>query len=115
MIVASPPLIAVTTLMAAAVIIEASLGFLGVGIAPPQATWGRMLLEAFPTMQIDADVSAGNCHLPLGGRHEYVWRYGQGSTRPEVAQFVMLSRPNNRDRVSAQLNMLEDDNSYPTS
>jgi len=50
--VVSPPLIAVTTLMAAAAIIEASLGFLGVGIAPPQATWGRMLLEAFPTMQI---------------------------------------------------------------
>ena len=29
-----------------AIIIEASLGFLGVGIPPPQPTWGNMLSDA---------------------------------------------------------------------
>jgi peptide/nickel transport system permease protein len=41
------PLIAVTTLeMAHAVMLEAALSFLGLGIKPPMASWGLMIAEA---------------------------------------------------------------------
>lgn len=51
--VASPVLIQLSLLMSAAVLIEASLGFLGAGVAPPTPTWGGMLLEAFPAARRD--------------------------------------------------------------
>lgn len=49
--VASPVLIQLTLVMAGAVLVEAALGFLGAGVPRPNATWGGMLLEAFPSMQ----------------------------------------------------------------
>ncbi|MGY9055086.1 MAG: ABC transporter permease, partial [Alphaproteobacteria bacterium] len=39
----APFLILATTHLGVAIIIEASLGFLGVGIPPPTPTWGNML------------------------------------------------------------------------
>ena len=42
----APFLILATTHLGVAIIIEASLGFLGVGIPPPQPTWGNMLSDA---------------------------------------------------------------------
>ncbi|MBE0608013.1 MAG: ABC transporter permease [Dehalococcoidia bacterium] len=50
--VVSPAIIQVTVVMSGAVLLEASLGFLGTGVPAPQATWGGMLLEAFPLMRI---------------------------------------------------------------
>ncbi|MEI7713566.1 MAG: ABC transporter permease [Rhodospirillales bacterium] len=42
----APYLILATTHLGVAIIIEASLGFLGVGIPPPTPTWGNMLSDA---------------------------------------------------------------------
>ena len=42
----APYLILATTHLGVAIIIEASLGFLGVGIPPPMPTWGNMLSDA---------------------------------------------------------------------
>ncbi len=42
----APYLILATTHLGVAIIIEASLGFLGVGIPPPTPTWGNMLAES---------------------------------------------------------------------
>jgi len=42
----APYLILATTHLGAAIIIEASLGFLGVGIPPPMPTWGNMLADS---------------------------------------------------------------------
>ena len=42
----APYLILATTHLGVAIIIEASLGFLGVGIPPPNPTWGDMLSDA---------------------------------------------------------------------
>jgi ABC-type dipeptide/oligopeptide/nickel transport system permease subunit len=42
----APYLILATTHLGVAIIIEASLGFLGVGIPPPMPTWGNMLADA---------------------------------------------------------------------
>ncbi len=42
----APYLILATTHLGVAIIIEASLGFLGVGIPPPLPTWGNMLADA---------------------------------------------------------------------
>jgi ABC-type dipeptide/oligopeptide/nickel transport system permease subunit len=42
----APYLILATTHLGVAIIIEASLGFLGVGIPPPNPTWGNMLSDA---------------------------------------------------------------------
>ena len=42
----APFLILATTHLGVAIIIEASLGFLGVGIPPPTPTWGNMLADS---------------------------------------------------------------------
>ena len=42
----APFLILATTHLGVAIVIEASLGFLGVGIPPPMPTWGNMLSDA---------------------------------------------------------------------
>ena len=42
----APYLILATAHLGVAIIIEASLGFLGVGIPPPSPTWGNMLADA---------------------------------------------------------------------
>ncbi len=51
--VLSPAIVQVTIVMSRAILTEASLGFLGAGVAAPQATWGGMLLEAFPRMRLE--------------------------------------------------------------
>ncbi len=69
----APFLILATTHLGVAIIIEASLGFLGVGIPPPTPTWGNMLSDAlnaglvppwwlvfFPGMAITITVLAFN-------------------------------------------------------
>jgi ABC-type dipeptide/oligopeptide/nickel transport system permease subunit len=42
----APYMILATTHLGVAIIIEASLGFLGVGIPPPNPTWGNMLADS---------------------------------------------------------------------
>lgn len=42
----APYLILATTHLGVAIVIEASLGFLGVGIPPPMPTWGNMLADS---------------------------------------------------------------------
>jgi ABC-type dipeptide/oligopeptide/nickel transport system permease subunit len=42
----APYLILATTHLGVAIIIEASLGFLGIGVPPPTPTWGNMLADA---------------------------------------------------------------------
>jgi peptide/nickel transport system permease protein len=42
----APYMILATTHLGVAIVIEASLGFLGVGIPPPEPTWGNMLSDA---------------------------------------------------------------------
>ena len=69
----APFLILATTHLGVAIVIEASLGFLGVGIPPPHPTWGNMLSDAlnsglvppwwlvlFPGMAITITVLAFN-------------------------------------------------------
>jgi peptide/nickel transport system permease protein len=47
------PMIAVTTVyVSAAILVEAGLSFLGLGIQPPEASWGNMLKEAQTYMQL---------------------------------------------------------------
>jgi peptide/nickel transport system permease protein len=43
---AAPYLILATTHLGVAIIIEAALGFLGVGVPPPTPTWGNMLADS---------------------------------------------------------------------
>ena len=42
----APYLVLATTHLGVAIVIEASLGFLGVGVPPPTPTWGNMLADA---------------------------------------------------------------------
>ena len=46
----SPLLVQVTVMMGFAILMEASLSFLGLGVQPPQASWGSILGTAFPYM-----------------------------------------------------------------
>lgn len=47
-----PVIVQVTLLLAGALLAEASLSFLGLGIQPPDASWGAMLARAYQNMEI---------------------------------------------------------------
>ena len=47
----APVLVVATLGLASAVVAEASLSFLGIGVKPPNPTWGNMLLDGFGHMQ----------------------------------------------------------------
>lgn len=47
-----PAIVQVTLLLAAALLAEASLSFLGLGIQPPDPSWGAMLARAYQNMEI---------------------------------------------------------------
>ena len=47
-----PVIVQVTLLLAGALLAEASLSFLGLGIQPPDASWGSMLARAYQNMEI---------------------------------------------------------------
>ena len=47
----APVIVQGTLGMAYAILTEATLGFLGIGVPPPTATWGNMLLIAYPVLQ----------------------------------------------------------------
>ena len=47
-----PVIVQITLLLAGALLAEASLRFLGLGIQPPNASWGAMLARAYQNMEI---------------------------------------------------------------
>jgi len=47
----APVIVQATLGMGYAVLAEASLGFIGVGVVPPTPTWGNMLQAAFPFLE----------------------------------------------------------------
>lgn len=47
-----PVLVQVTILLAGALLAEASLSFLGLGIQPPDSSWGAMLARAYQSMEL---------------------------------------------------------------
>lgn len=50
---AMPPVLAYAAIMTASLIVaEGSLGFLGLGIPPPQPSWGSMIAEAQPDLDV---------------------------------------------------------------
>jgi peptide/nickel transport system permease protein len=46
-----PVIVQVTLLLAVALLVEASLSFLGLGSQPPSPSWGAMLAEAYGNME----------------------------------------------------------------
>jgi peptide/nickel transport system permease protein len=48
----SPIIVLTTIYLSSAVLTEAALSFLGLGVQPPEPSWGSMLFEAMPYMQI---------------------------------------------------------------
>lgn len=47
----APVIVQSTLSMGYAVLTEAALGFIGVGVQPPTSTWGNMLQQAFPLLE----------------------------------------------------------------
>ena len=47
-----PVIVQITLLLATALLAEASLSFLGLGVQPPQPSWGQMLARAYSYMEI---------------------------------------------------------------
>jgi peptide/nickel transport system permease protein len=47
----APVIVQATLGMGYAVLVEAALGFIGVGVQPPTPTWGNMLQAAFPLLE----------------------------------------------------------------
>jgi len=50
-----PFIVQVTLLLATALLAEASLSFLGLGVQPPQPSWGQMLARAYGYMEISPE------------------------------------------------------------
>jgi peptide/nickel transport system permease protein len=50
-----PVIVQVTLLLAVALLAEASLSFLGLGVQPPHPSWGQMLARAYHYMEIAPD------------------------------------------------------------
>jgi peptide/nickel transport system permease protein len=50
--VVQPVIVQVTLLLAAALLAEASLSFLGLGVQPPDPSWGGMLARAYSYMEV---------------------------------------------------------------
>ena len=72
----APYLILATTHLGVAIVIEASLGFLGVGIPPPTPTWGNMLADALnagPGAAVVAGAVPGLRHHPHRARLQPAW------------------------------------------
>jgi len=51
--VLSPTIVLATSYFASGIVIEASLSFLGLGVVPPDVSWGTMLNDSLQVMQID--------------------------------------------------------------
>jgi peptide/nickel transport system permease protein len=49
---AGPLIVYVTLIIPTNILFEAALSFLGVGIQPPQASWGSMIADAIPVFQV---------------------------------------------------------------
>lgn len=47
-----PVIVQITLLLAVALLAEASLSFLGLGVQPPQPSWGSMLARSYNYMEI---------------------------------------------------------------
>jgi peptide/nickel transport system permease protein len=50
--VLQPVIVQATLLLAAALLAEASLSFLGLGVQPPEPSWGGMLARAYTYMEV---------------------------------------------------------------
>lgn len=50
--VIQPVVVQVTLLLAASLLAEASLSFLGLGVQPPEPSWGAMLARAYGYLEI---------------------------------------------------------------
>lgn len=50
-----PVIVQCTLLLAVALLAEASLSFLGLGVQPPEASWGQMLARAYMYMEISPE------------------------------------------------------------
>jgi peptide/nickel transport system permease protein len=50
--VTSPLIVTASFMLASAILVQASLGFLGLGVQPPTPTWGSMISEALPWIRI---------------------------------------------------------------
>jgi peptide/nickel transport system permease protein len=55
-----PIIVQISLLLAAALLAEASLSFLGLGVQPPQPSWGAMLARAYTYM----DLAPGQMFAP---------------------------------------------------
>jgi len=51
--VVSPTIVLATSYFASGIVIEASLSFLGLGVVPPDVSWGTMLNDSRQVMQLD--------------------------------------------------------------
>ncbi len=54
----APVLVAATLGIAGAILVESGLSFLGLGVQPPEASWGNMLLEGKQSLEIAWWISA---------------------------------------------------------
>ena len=87
----APYLVLATTHLGVAIVIEAALGFLGVGVPPPTPTWGNMLADSITGAR--PPVVAGL--LPWPGHHRH-----RAGVQPARRRYPRHPRPAAVSRLS---------------
>ena len=87
----APLIVIATAQLGAAILTEASLSFLGLGVPEPHPSWGRMLSESAAEYVRVAPwlvIFPGLADQPRGVRHQSVRRRVARHPRPAAAQLI---------------------------
>ena len=89
----APILVYATLLIPTNILFEAALSFLGVGIAPPQASWGGMLTQAVDLYEVGPDVHGHPRHGDLHHRAGLQSAGGRAARRTRPSWQVIAAVP----------------------
>ena len=96
----APLIVIATAQLGSAILTEASLSFLGLGVPEPHPSWGRMLSESAAEYVRTAPwlvIFPGARHQPRGVRHQSVRRRAARHPRPAAARLIMRMTDQRRD------------------
>ena len=87
----SPLIVQVTLVIGLAILIEATLSFLGLGIKPPTAAWGSMVYDGYRYLALRPILSIGPAWRSCSSSSPSTWSATAcASARPAAAQLALV-------------------------